>query len=116
MKKIKSTETNSFSNSDTCSGFEFPFEDKDLNIAVITVNGRYPEKGYLTNEVCKEIGYVLSGSGAVGKSDGEIQTLSKGDAVLIEAGEIFYWQGDNLEMLMPCSPAFYPEQHKEINA
>lgn len=43
------------------------------------------------------------------------QHLTKGDAVLIEPGEVFYWQGDQLEMLMPCSPAFYPEQHKEVD-
>ncbi len=114
MKVIKNTETKHFSNSGTCEGFEFAFGDPDLNIAVVTVDGRYPEKGYLTNEVCREIAYVLSGTGVVGKRDGE-QMLAKGDAVLIEPGEVFYWQGEKLEMLMPCSPAFYPEQHKEVD-
>jgi len=114
MKIIRSNQTNGFSNGATCTGFEFPFQDKQINIAVVTVNGRYPEKGYVTNEVCREIAYVLSGTGAVAKRDGSEQPLAKGDAVLLEPGEVFYWQGDQLEMLMPCSPAFYPEQHKAI--
>ncbi len=115
MKIIKSDGTNSFSNSNTCKGYEFPFHDKDLNIAVITINGRYPEKGYLVNEVCKEVAYVLSGTGVIGKRN-STQQLAKGDAVFIDAGETFFWEGDRLEMLMPCSPAFYPEQHKEVMA
>ncbi len=114
MKVIKKSDIVSFSNSSTCSGFEFAFGDKDLNAAVVTVNGRYPENGHLVNEVCKEIAYVLSGSGLVGV-DNTIHELNQGDAVLIKPGERFFWEGKNLEMLMPCSPAFYPQQHKEVS-
>jgi quercetin dioxygenase-like cupin family protein len=80
----------------------------------VTVNGRYPEKGYVVNEVCKEVGYVLSGSGSVCMEGHEVRQLQPGDAVLIQPREKFFWEGTALEMLMPCSPAFYPEQHKEM--
>ncbi|HEY4963626.1 MAG TPA: cupin domain-containing protein [Candidatus Saccharimonadales bacterium] len=113
MKLIPKSQTISFNNSPTCSGFEFAFGDKDINAAVVTVDGRYPEKGLLVNEVCKEIAYVLSGNGSVGVGDMVVK-LSPGDAVLINPGEKFYWEGNKLEMLMPCTPAFYPEQHKEL--
>jgi mannose-6-phosphate isomerase-like protein (cupin superfamily) len=112
MKVIKKYQTLSFSNSPTCSGFNFAFGDKDLDLAVVTVNGRYPEEGHLINEVCKEIAFVLSGNGKVGV-DNETFELSPGDAVMIQPGERFFWEGE-LEMLMPCNPAFYPEQHKGV--
>jgi len=114
MKVIKKPDTARFSNSPTCAGYEYSFDDKDLNIAVVTVNGRYPEKGYILNEVCKEVGYILSGSGSVSVIGKDAQQLHPGDAVMIQPNEKFFWQGKSLEMLMPCSPAFYPEQHKEV--
>ena len=113
MKILTKSEKVNFSNSNTCSGFEFQFGDSNLNIAVVTVNGRYPAEGHLVNEVCREIAYVLSGSGKVGVDD-ELHVLNPGYAVHIEPGEGFFWEGDELEMLMTCSPAFYPEQHKEV--
>lgn len=115
MKIIRSNQTTGFKNSPTCTGLAFPFDDKQLNIAIVTVHGRYPQKGYVTNEVCHEIAYVLSGTGTVAKRGGSEQALAKSDAVLIEPGEDYYWEGNQLEMLMPCSPAFYPEQHREIS-
>jgi len=113
MRVISKTDVTPFSNSPTCSGFAFEFGDKDLDIAVVTVDGRYPETGHLTNKVCKEIAYVLSGNGSVGV-DNVVHELHPGDAVMILPGERFFWQGEKLKMLMPCNPAFYPEQHKEV--
>jgi mannose-6-phosphate isomerase-like protein (cupin superfamily) len=113
MKVLTKSQTNAFSNSNTCDGVEFPFGDKDLNIAVVTVHGRYPDKGHLMNKVCKEIAYVVSGKGSVGV-DNEVHELNPGDAVLIEPGERFFWEGEQLQMLMPCAPAFFPEQHVEV--
>jgi len=114
MKVIAKTGITPFSNSLTCKGFGYEFGDKDLNIAVATITGRYPDKGHLVNEVCKEIAYVLSGSGQVGV-DNQTYDLHPGDAVLILPGERYFWQGQNLQMLMPCSPAFDPQQHKEVD-
>lgn len=35
-------------NSKTCLAFEYPTKDLDINVALVEVNGRYPEKGFLT--------------------------------------------------------------------
>lgn len=113
MKVLTSAQAVHFSNSGTCQGVEYPFADKDLNIALVTVDGRYPAEGHLVNEVCKEVAYVVSGTGMVGVDD-ETHQLEPGAAVLIQPGERFFWEGDKLTMLMPCSPAFYPDQHKEV--
>jgi len=32
---------------------------------------------------------------------------------LIEPGEKYYWEG-KMTMFMPCVPAWYAEQHKEV--
>ena len=51
---IKAKDTNKFENEDTCVAYEYLFKDKDLNIAFIEINGRYPKEGRVTNEVVKE--------------------------------------------------------------
>ncbi len=62
MKIVKAIHANKFKNSETCTAFEYPLGDKDINGAVIKLNGRYPEKGYVMNEVCKELVFVVEGS------------------------------------------------------
>jgi len=114
MRIIRKSESESFTNGPNCSGYGFPFGDKDVDIAIVTVNGRYPEEGYVLNEVSKEIAYVLKGSGKLVMGDTESQDVHMGDAVMILPGEKYFWEGENLEMIMPCSPAFDPNQHKHV--
>lgn len=97
---------------ETCVAIEYPNGDKDLWGAVIKLNGRYPLKGYTVNLKCKELVYFLDGKGKV-YINNKIIDVSKGDQVVIEPGEKFYWEG-KLTMFMPCTPAWYPEQHKEV--
>ncbi len=113
MKLIPKGQANEFKNSDACVAFEYPLNDSAINIAVVVVNGRYPDKGCVMNEECKEIAFVMEGAGNVFIDDKEVK-LEKGDAVLIEPGEKICWEG-NLTMLMSCTPAWTPRQHKHIN-
>jgi len=39
--------------------------------------------------------------------------IGAGDLVLINPGEKFYWQG-NMEIFMPCAPAWSPDQYKTV--
>jgi mannose-6-phosphate isomerase-like protein (cupin superfamily) len=113
MKLVKKSQAKIFKNSEKCIAYEYFIGDKDINGAVIEIEGRYPNSGRVTNKVCKEIGYIISGSGYV-VVEGKKLKFKEGDLVFIEAGERYYWYGDKLKMFMPCSPAFYPEQHKEV--
>ena len=113
MKSCKLSQTNIFKNSEKCIAVEYPLGDKDINGAVVKIDGRYPEKGRVVNEKCKELAFVLKGSGKLFIEDQEIE-VEKDDLVLLEAGERYFWIGNTLEMFMPCTPAWYPEQHKEI--
>lgn len=112
MKLIKKEQSQEFKNGDTCIADEYPIHDPDINIALIKITGRYPENGYTTNELCKEIAYVVEGEGRVVVEGKEIE-IKNGDVVFLEPREKFYWEG-NLTMVMSCTPAWTLEQHKII--
>lgn len=100
-------------NSPECVAYEYPFEDKDINVAIIEVSGRYPSSGYVTNEQVKEMLFVTSGAGKVVIGFDEYE-LVKGDMVLINPGQEYCIDG-NLELVISCSPAWYSEQHKNVD-
>lgn len=51
--------------------------------------------------------YVIEGNGTLNKKDETIH-FEKGDVILIEKGEIYFWDA-NCRLVMPCTPAWYPE-------
>jgi len=112
MKIILKNQTKKFQNGKNCTAWEYPLGDKDINGAVIELSGRYPETGEVMNKVCKELAYVIKGEGRVVIENQEFN-ISKGDLVMIEPGEKYYWEG-KMTMFVPCVPAWYPEQHQEI--
>lgn len=112
MKVIHKNQTKVFKNSQLCTAIEYPLGDRDINGAVIELSGRYPDKGMVVNLKCKELAYVVKGSGKL-VVEGKEVALQKGDLALIEPGEKYYWKG-NITMFVPCTPAWYPEQHKEV--
>ena len=112
MKITRKEETKKFKNSEVCTATEYPMGDKDINGAVVEITGRYPDKGRVVNLKCREMSYVIRGSGKIVVEGKEIE-LNEGDLVLFEPGEKYFWDG-NLIMFMSCVPAWYPEQHKEV--
>ncbi len=56
--------------------------------------------------------YILKGSGKI-EVEGVETKLGEGDLVLINKGEKYFFEG-NLTMFGSCIPAWYPEQHKEV--
>jgi mannose-6-phosphate isomerase-like protein (cupin superfamily) len=61
---------------------------------------------------CKELVYIIEGSGRVIFENKKIN-LKPGDLVLIKPKEKIYWDG-NLTMFVTSTPAWYLEQHKEV--
>ena len=113
MKVVKKSQSKRFKNSDKCTAYEYPLNDKDINGSVIKIAGRYPDNGSVMNEVCKELAFVLSGTVTL-NADGKKVKLEKGDEVLIEPGEKYYWDG-KCKLFIVCTPAWYPKQHREVN-
>lgn len=112
MKVVHKNQTREFKNGDVCIATEYPLGDKDINGAVVTLRGRYPDTGRVVNEKCKELAYIVRGSGKLVVEGQEVE-LQEGDLVLIEPGERYYWDGQMM-MFVPCTPAWYPEQHKGV--
>lgn len=112
MKIIHKEQTKIFKAGDTCVAAEYHIGDKDIDGTVIELSGRYPETNRVVNLKCKELAYIIKGSGRVVIEDKEIK-FNEGDLMLIDAGEKYFWEG-KATMFMPCTPAWYPEQHKEV--
>ncbi|HET9721538.1 MAG TPA: cupin domain-containing protein [Candidatus Saccharimonadales bacterium] len=114
MKYVPKSAAKKFQNGPTASGWEWPVGDKDIDIAEATVNGDYPESGFVVNEECKELLYIISGEGTFVTKNNSVK-LQPGDQVLIDKGELFrYENATELVLLAACAPAWRPEQHKEI--
>ena len=101
-------------NSAKCKTLEYSFNDKEIDLGIATINGRYPDKGYGVNLVSKELIYVIEGKGTLNFENKRIE-FSKGDSILIEPNEKYYYDTEYCVISMTCTPAWSPEQHKLID-
>ncbi len=83
--------------------------EKHVSGAIAEINGRYPQTGFAVNKICKELVYIISGSGQI-VTRSKAQKFTSGDSIFIDANEDFYWQG-NFTMYMATTPSFDPKQH-----
>lgn len=113
MKIIKNNDGVKGSNSDKCKTIEYSFGDKDIDLGIAVITGRYPEEGFGVNLISKELIYVLEGSGKL-CFENEIINFSKGDAILIDSNEKYYWEAEYCKISMTCTPAWSKEQYKMI--
>lgn len=113
MELIKKNDATEGKNSDKCKYIEYAFSDKDLDLSISEITGKYPEEGYCVNTGCKELIYVLEGNGKIYFENEEI-SFSEGDSILIDKNEKYYWDSEYCKISMTCNPAWSPEQHKLI--
>lgn len=105
-----SLEENRFKNSEACEGVAYSDKSAPVDMAVIDITGRYPEKGWAVNQVVHEIAYVKRGTGNLAIKGRGVTKLEESFVVLIEPGERYAWEGD-MTIVVACSPPFNPEQH-----
>jgi len=91
--------------------WEYPAIDKRIHGSVVILNGRYPKKGRVVNEKVTELGFVLKGSGKIMIEEEEIN-FREDDQILIKPKQKYYWDA-KATLFMPCTPAWYPKQHKQ---
>jgi len=108
---VKKSESKKRENSPKCIVYEYEHKDKDVNIVIVELSGRYPDKGKVVNKICKEIVLVIEGKGKVGIEDKEF-LLVEGDSILIKPNQKFFWEGE-MKLAMVCHPSFDPNQHIE---
>lgn len=113
MLHIKKSDAEFYSG-DGFSGMDYPITDKDINFAVIKVDGRSPKEGYQVNTDCKELLYIIDGNGILFRKDNSTSVeFSKGDVILIDKGECYAFDG-SFEADVSCTPAWTSEQHKYV--
>ena len=114
MEIIKHDNALKGKNSDKCKTLEYSFNDKEIDLGIATINGRYPDKGYGENLVSKELIYVIEGKETLNFENKKIK-FSKGDSILIEPNEKYYYNTEYCVISMTCTPAWSAEQHKLID-
>lgn len=72
MEIIKYENAEKGANSDKCKTLEYSFKDKDIDLGIATITGRYPETGYCVNLKSKELIYVIEGEGTLNFEDRKI--------------------------------------------
>lgn len=114
MEIIKYSNAEKGQNSDICKTIEYSFSNKDIDLGVATISGRYPDSGYGMNLVCKELIYVIEGNGILNLKDKKI-SFEKGDSILIQPNEKYYFDTKHCVLAMSCTPAWSKEQYKKVN-
>ena len=113
MKIIKNNNTVKGANSNNCKTLEYSFNDNDIDLGIATITGRYPEIGYCVNTISKELIYVLEGTGKI-YFDNNYVEFEKGDSILINPNEKYYWDTKYCIVSMSCTPAWDEKQHKIV--
>ena len=109
MKLSLKHQTTEKTNSPACTVVEHSLKHKMLDMAIAKINGRYPDQRRVVNQECAELAYVFEGQGKIVVNNEE-HRLNAGDAVLIEAGEKYFWEG-NMKIFISCHPAWNKDQH-----
>ena len=110
MKIIKRNKAIQGNNSEKCKTTEYSFGDKEIDLGVATITGRYPDEEYAVNHICKELVYVIEGSGKI-HFENESINFSEEDSILIEKNEKYFWNTEYCKVSMTCTPAWNKEQY-----
>lgn len=114
MKVIRKEEAEVGKNSELCKTIEYSFGDKDIDLGIATITGRYPSVGYALNTISKELVYVLEGEGTLCFEDKKVD-FSEVDAILIDINDKYYYDTKYAVVSMSCTPAWSVQQHKIVN-
>ena len=87
----------------------YMLNSKNLDMVVVSIDGRYPSAGSRANMKNTFGCYVLKGTGEV-TIKGKTFEIKKEDVFIIEPKKEFHIVGKQLKLLMSCTPA-YSESH-----
>lgn len=113
MQIIKKDRAVKGTNSDKCKTLEYSFNDKDIDLGIATITGRYPESGFCVNTISKELIYIIDGNGNLYFENDSVE-FEKGDSILIDSNEKFYWDSTYCIVSLSCTPAWNEEQYKIV--
>jgi len=110
---IKKNQTENIKISENMIIKDYNLNTKNIGIAVVEINERYPKEGFTLNKECQEIYYVIKGTGEI-FIDNKTFKLEEGDVFLIDKNKKYYLIGNNLKIICPTIPAWTEEQHVNI--
>lgn len=84
---------------------EYYFKEKDIDLGIATITGRYPSQGYGVNFSNKMLIYVIEGNGKIGFEDSNI-AFNEGDSILIDKNEKYFWETKRCVVSISCTPAW----------
>jgi hypothetical protein len=106
---ITKDQANTFA-SGTTTIDEYLMDVETVSGAVARITTRYPDRGFASNKISKEIVYITEGEGRMIQPD-LTTAFTAGDVLFIDAGESFAWEG-KFSMFIVTAPKFDPAQHK----
>ena len=109
MEIIKKEQSQKFINGNI-TAYEYPSENKSINSGYVEIRGRYPAEGWICNQVCTELAFIIRGS-AILTTQTESFSLKEMDQIIINPNEKYFWNGD-CDVLVPSTPPWFPEQTK----
>lgn len=112
MEIRKKSDATFFQNTPTCGVYEYGMGSSKIDSALIELSGRYPQEGWALNTICTSVVHIVSGEGRVIFSDGE-KPLVEDMQILIPPHEPYVLEG-NLKLIFSASPAWSPEQARNI--
>jgi len=112
MEYVPQSKAQQFENG-TVTSWEYEMHNAQLNVAPISIKGRYPESGYTSNAVSDSIIHVVSGAGILALNNGTTVELAANDQVHLAVYDAYYFEG-NLDIIYAASPAWTPEQTEHI--
>lgn len=92
--------------------YKYPTPTKDMDIGKMVIDGRHPTAGFIVEEECSFVMYILKGNGKVFAGD-DVFSVEQEDVVFVPKNNKFAVDGQ-MEYITFDSPAWYPEQAKEI--
>jgi len=108
MEYISQSNTRKFENG-AIVAWEYEMQNTNLNVACISIKGRYPENGFTRNLQSDSIVHIVNGNGIVGIRGGTTTDLTADDQIHLAIGDAYYFEGD-LEIIYAASPAWTSEQ------
>lgn len=92
MKILENKDCKKCKKNDSCELYEYPTAESNSNLemSIAKISGKYPDRGYCINLVCKEIIYIIEGEGIIYEEEKE-NRFKKGDIIIIKNGERFKW-------------------------
>lgn len=106
-------QTTKFTISGGTSGFIYPDHPQgEQTLALVEMDGIYPENGYSVNEVCTETFFVIAGS-MTAEVDGQKYSLQVNDVLMVLPGQKYKTEG-KVKILDIITPSWKKTQNKII--